>query len=287
MVNFNNIFNDKLNSLSFKDSFFNSFNIIDIPTNRFNYIDSGYNSVFDSAELKVLFFKVVSVCIEGKNTKSVSIDKYFLFLGDDIELFKVVSYSGYNFDLSPVSLDLDFDSELAKINEIDLELKKDMSVSMIIDMIRRYLELTKCLGFAILDGSLDCRYAFENQLVSNAYIGFSKKSNFNKLLNKRGYIKLKENSVVAKLFDDAEHCFRIDYQGDINVVLSVLVDQSDNIFRGYPYGLILADKFAKVSEKEKEMLNMIMFLHSHDKQKFQSLLSQSNAHGIIDIINKK
>jgi len=273
--------------MDFKSFNVNDFSLVDIPLNTFYYVDSGYNYVFDSSELKILFFKVVNVCIKDKKS-SVDIDKYFLFLGDNIDLYKVDSYNNHNFELSRIDLNLDFDSELAKINELNLELKKDMSNSMIIDMVRRYLELNKAKdGFNILDGSLDIRYAFEKSLVEKFKIGFSKKSNFNKMISKQGYVKLKENSVIAKLFDNSEYCFRIDYKDDLNLVLSILVDQSDNIFKGYPYGLILADKFAKVSSSEKEMLNMMMFILSNNKEKFFALMSQSNAHDIIDIINRK
>ena len=57
---------------------------------------------------------------------------------------------------------------------------------------------------------------------------------------------------VVKLNENSKKCFRV--EGQINdEVLSLLVENSkDPTFIGYPYGLIEADKFARVSNEEKD-----------------------------------
>ena len=114
-------------------------------------------------------------------------------------------------------------------------------------------------------------------------------------MNDKGYsiiTSLKDQNILSlliKLKQDSKHCFRLDLfkEQNIDLALSVLEDQSDNIFQGYPYGLIMVDKLAKVSEQEKQLLNYISYLNCDDKAKFLNLIGQSEVHDIIDMINKK
>lgn len=60
---------------------------------------------------------------------------------------------------------------------------------------------------------------------------------------------------VAKLNDSSSHLFRVETADSLKEIVSALALQSNDLaFPGYPYGLVMADKFARVSEAETELL---------------------------------
>jgi NurA-like 5'-3' nuclease len=65
------------------------------------------------------------------------------------------------------------------------------------------------------------------------------------------------------------------------------LNSSDPVFPGYPYGLIDADQHARISEQERQMLNLRMtVLLEKDKNKkmINNSLNSMNAHSILDRI---
>ena len=58
-------------------------------------------------------------------------------------------------------------------------------------------------------------------------------------------------------------------------------NSQDALFLGYPYGLIVADKFARVSHEEKKSLKM-NFLLKADNREIAEYLSTTDAHDILD-----
>ena len=59
---------------------------------------------------------------------------------------------------------------------------------------------------------------------------------------------------------------------------------TDPIFIGYPYGLIEADKVARISNNEKESLKT-MFLIKLKSKNIEKYLNSANAHEILDRIS--
>lgn len=94
-----------------------------------------------------------------------------------------------------------------------------------------------------------------------------------------------------KLNKKSKHIFRFEVfkenKFDINEILSLLVENSkDPVFLGYPYGLINADRFARVSNKEKEYFRTaVMAKAGKDWQKIEQSLSSLNAHDVLDMIS--
>ena len=94
----------------------------------------------------------------------------------------------------------------------------------------------------------------------------------------------------VKLHDKSKHVFRFEilrkYEQNINDVLTLLKNNSkDPIFFGYPYALIEADKFARVSKKEKEILQLqLMTKFKKNLNDLAPYLSSLNAHEILDNI---
>ncbi len=92
------------------------------------------------------------------------------------------------------------------------------------------------------------------------------------------------NISFAKLRKESSHVFRIDVfdYKHLEKILPLLKENSkDPCFLGYPYGLIDADRFARITHKEREQLRL-MFM-SKGGNKFRNYLASIDAH---DSLNK-
>jgi len=100
----------------------------------------------------------------------------------------------------------------------------------------------------------------------------------------------KSEMYIVRLNSKSDYVFKFEIlkgsKYDINEILSLLKNNSsDPVFLGYPYGLIEADRFARVSNEEIEALRMKFIAKSGDKwKKIKSCLNASNAHSILDNI---
>ncbi|MBI2146708.1 hypothetical protein HYU22_05200 [Candidatus Woesearchaeota archaeon] len=82
-----------------------------------------------------------------------------------------------------------------------------------------------------------------------------------------------------KLHPQATHVFR--FQGNGGILPSLVANSSDPLFLGYPYGLIMADKLARVSNAERNSLRMSLLLRKENRE-IAEYLSTMNAHEILD-----
>ncbi len=98
----------------------------------------------------------------------------------------------------------------------------------------------------------------------------------------------KADMFFVKLNDKSKYVFRFEVhnKGDYNIaeILGILVKNSkDLMFPGYPYGLITADKFARVSNKEKEYYKSIFIAKMGRKsENIAKYVSSGDAHSILD-----
>lgn len=91
------------------------------------------------------------------------------------------------------------------------------------------------------------------------------------------FIKLHENSKYMFRFETYKN-----QEMDINNILNLLAKNSkDPVFLGYPYGLIEADRFARVSNDEKAYLRTILMAKMKGKWEGLNIL---NTHDILDSI---
>ena len=105
--------------------------------------------------------------------------------------------------------------------------------------------------------------------------------------------------IIAKLNSFAERVFRVEIQRDqyhklgrhgLNELVSLLSENSsDATFPGYPYGLVDADRFARVSFDELGYYHALL-MSEISKQgkasKFLSNLHSSDAHNILNLLVK-
>jgi len=102
-------------------------------------------------------------------------------------------------------------------------------------------------------------------------------------------INHKAEMFFVKLHGKSRHIFRLEIfnmqkakaEETINAMAGNCIDP---IFIGYPYGLVEADKIARVSHQEREMLKT-MFLIKLKNRNIEKYLSSANAHEILDRIS--
>ncbi len=100
----------------------------------------------------------------------------------------------------------------------------------------------------------------------------------------------KAEMCFVKLHEKSRHIFRFEIhkeqKGKIKGVISLLANNcKDPTFLGYPYGLIEADRNARISNQEKNMLlTLFSTKFGKDWEKIKDSLSNADAHEILDNI---
>ncbi|MEA3514120.1 MAG: hypothetical protein U9R34_01440 [Nanoarchaeota archaeon] len=95
---------------------------------------------------------------------------------------------------------------------------------------------------------------------------------------------------TIKLDRKSKYCFKLEVYNkieyDIRDVAGLLkLNSSDPVFLGYPYGLIVADRFARVSNSEVEYIGMkLKTTAGKDWKEIEESLHSIDAHGILDNI---
>lgn len=99
----------------------------------------------------------------------------------------------------------------------------------------------------------------------------------------------KHNAVVSfvRLHPATKHMFRFEIaakqkESSLDVAAWLAGISHDAAFLGYPYGLVVADQLARVSNKEKEYCQTLFLSHAGEKEFATTAL---NAHEILDKIN--
>ena len=96
---------------------------------------------------------------------------------------------------------------------------------------------------------------------------------------------------IVKLNKSSKYIFKLEafnqIQFNIEDILNILrCNSKDPVFLGYPYGLIEADKFARISNRETEHIKTIFLAKiGKDSQKIAQYLNTLNTHTILDSIS--
>ena len=172
-------------------------------------------------------------------------------------------------------------------------------ITKVANIARRFAELKLATqiksDFIILDGTLEKTFNQEEKYLTllpfNVSVLAKTSSLFTTLgnspvvlLNKIGpqgcwcYF-VNDTTAFVKLHSQARHVFR--FEGNKEILPLLLENSSDALFLGYPYGLIFADKVARVSDEEKQALRM-KFLLCKENREIVDYLQATNAHSILD-----
>jgi len=174
----------------------------------------------------------------------------------------------------------------------------------------------------VLDGSLQCTFTNENKYMEELFENASKNkvivsglskttslmtdkgNSVTNALNKYGVkgkwfyhpvvdISSKDHKAdmsFVKMHERSKHIFRYEVykeqKNHLNHAVSLLsANCKDPVFIGYPYGLIEADKNARVSNNEREMMRTFFSVKfGKDWEKIKETLTSLDAHEILDKI---
>ena len=174
----------------------------------------------------------------------------------------------------------------------------------------------------VLDGSLQCTFTNEKKYFEELYkksieknitiCGLSKTTtlmtdkgnSISNALNKYNVegkwlynpvVEIKSNAHKAemafiKLHEKSKYIFRFEIYKEqkekiIDVISLLASNCKDPVFLGYPYGLIEADKNARISNRERDMLlTLFSAKFGKDWEKIKESLSNVDAHDILDKI---
>jgi len=101
----------------------------------------------------------------------------------------------------------------------------------------------------------------------------------------------KADLLITKLHKSSRYVFKLEIfketNKDTNQILSTIKNNSkDPVFLGYPYGLIEADQFARVTNNEKDYIKtMFLTKVGKDNKKIAHYLNTLNTHNILDSIS--
>lgn len=258
-----------------------------------SFVDGGNLELIKSPSFSVFFNRIYySTYRLNKRVKSKRIE-FYTFIYATVSDKKII----YNAECFGNDMKFSFDSD-------DRTIASSLAradISLIGNVIRRFSELKLASeiesDYIIIDGSLEKKYTNEERflemLKNRNVFGLSKS---NDILTEKGSsagaavflskkdcfaYKICNNNYFLKLHDKSKYVFRLESSNDkeINEIASLLKENSkDIIFPGYPYGLIEADKFARVTENERKSLKMQMLIMLGDK--ITPYINNSNAHDL-------
>ena len=90
---------------------------------------------------------------------------------------------------------------------------------------------------------------------------------------------------LVKLHAASDYVFRFEARGESELLPALAAQSGDPVFLGYPYGLIWADRMARVSNQEAAMLKTQFFTKlGADAKRIRKYLNAANAHEVLDSI---
>ena len=263
-----------------------NFSTIDVSNGMsIAYIDGGQANVLTAANFCLSFLRIVGVVFKD-NLKVKEYRKEFYLLVTvkenqfQTKLFGDKIIEEFSIDSKDTSIRVGNDTA---------------SITSVVGIARRCAELSLAReiesDYKVLDGTLEVKYAEEKKYFSAGLSSLAKSSTLCTssgnspvvLLNKLGpnaiwkYF-LNQKTSFVKLNDNAKHVFR--FEG-VDCLPYLVENCKDALFLGYPYGLLLADKLARISNEEKNSLKMKFLLDTKNKEIAEYLFTQ-NAHNILD-----
>lgn len=261
------------------------------------FIDGGQAQILSAGNFSLGFIRVAGVIFkDNKKFKD-----YFA------EFFIYTTAKYYNNDLiyeskvfSEKELFINTDDLTISSNDEAIKTGPERApISKVLGMARRFTELALAAkidaDYILLDGTLEPTYPNEEKYLEKLagnVSALAKSSNLfttsgnspSILLNRMGPLgcwkyQIEKNNSFVKLNERAKHIFR--FGGNCEILLHLIENSKDAIFLGYPYGLIVADKLARVSNSEKHSLKMRFLLQKENKI-ITDYLSTTNAHDILD-----
>lgn len=280
------------------------------------FIDGGNMEIFKSPSLSVFFNRIYYVIYDSKRkAKNRIFEFYSLF--NSVKKKDCIIYSSEYFFLRD-ALDLkkyEFDSFDKTISVSGTRAQ----ISALGDVIRRFSEIKATCGIdrdcvVVLDGTFEAKYTYEPELLQelkeskNILCAISKTTSLltengnslaghlNNMAESESWVyyagkindKLHSSDLYFMKFHKSEYIFRLEIDNlngaDLMEIISLISENcTDPVFPGYPYGLMQADMFARVSKKEAKDLQLKMLIKlGKDFEKVKPLIRSMDAHSVLD-----
>jgi len=257
------------------------------------YIDGGQAELISGGNLCLSFIRISAQILQG--TKRISSQKQQFYL-----LTTAVYKQGDIWYESKIFGDSLVNEEDLLICSNDSSLKSGQErgpIGKVANMARRFAELRLAsqvkADYVLLDGTLEPTFKNEEKYFSSNVSALAKTCSLFTTCGNNPVLLLQrlspyqqswvyfvtDKTYFVKLHPKAKHLFR--FEGSPEILLHLMRSSSDPLFLGYPYGLILADKMARISNNEQNSLKMNILLRDENKE-IVSYLNSMNAHEILD-----
>ncbi len=262
------------------------------------FVDGGQADLIAAGNFCLSFVRVAAVALQGEQKLKKILHEFYFFTNaryDGKEIF-------YDSIIFPVTGEKRIEEKDLLISSTDSSIRRGRERAPIIavsTMARRFAELQLAAAveadYVLLDGTLEPTLKNEEKylaplppsvcaLAKTCSLFTTSGNNPIVLLNKIGgrgcwQYYLEGKTYFVKLHEKAKYVFR--FEGDPEILPYLLNNSRDALFLGYPYGLILADQLARVSNEEKKSLRMNFLLRQENKEILE-YLNATNAHEILD-----
>ncbi len=276
---------------------------------RFAFVDGGNSPLLQSPSFTAGIIRTAVITMRYEKTIST-----------DINTFAAFAYKKKDNNAALKTFSLPTTGHLPEtIAENIGKSRLDMETSELLSLMRRMSEIETCIDLAksldegdiiVLDGALDCMHKPEKEMMQELIktcvdnniliIAVAKTTTIVKkgdtITARLSYIKedsgpwytIIDGRFYAKLHKRSGHIFRIGFAEeqiediDLAKVMGMLYFYSRDIaFPGYPYGLLKADRFARVSDEESEMLRTKLLMAGLEKE-ISPYIRSVDAHNILD-----
>ncbi len=288
------------------------------------FVDGGSLEIIKTPSVSLFFNRIYYTNYSKNKRQENKIFEFYTLITAKSEAEKIVFKTETFFIKNKLNLKEhffdSFDRKLiqgnrrAEISIVGNILRRLAEIETINEINKTYAE-----SIIILDGSLEAVYPYEEELLEeivkntqNTICGLSKTTtlftsggktltaHLSSQTEKEKWIyefaKRHEKTHNADIFflkthPKSNYIFRIDINNqkpyNKEEIFSLIEENSkDPVFLGYPFGLVEADRFARVSHKEKEALELqIKILFGKEYEKLKKHMLTKNAHEILDSIS--
>lgn len=300
-------------------------NYHEIPQNAqdmtVTFIDGGNAEILTSSHFSLSFIRVVAITFTETRKKHTEKTEFYLLTTSKNQ--EEIKYTSRIFPVTGTIFPQESELSLSSVDETLRHGTRRATPSSLAGVARRFSELLlaqhllehKKNDVVVLDGNLQATYTNESAYLQQIEqlakqkkkkvisIGktttlFANTGNtFASLLynNKKGawyYYPVGKTEkgpeiYFAKLHPLSKHVFMLESFDQITdeIMSSLKLHASDPVFLGYPYGLVEADRAARVSNQEATYLKTKIISLLGNPQQLEHLLSTQNAHSILDSLS--
>jgi hypothetical protein len=294
-----------------------------ISGNKIAFIDGGQAELLKSADFSLQFIRAAAVIYANNKKISSFLNEFFLLVyaeGADKQIYyKTEIFQAKGTAIESFSMH-SFDSSIKEGNE-RAEISKIGSIARRFAELKLAKEVAGKLDkndVIVLDGSLKCTVKGENERMQEIAESTGKKgiilssvAKTSRILSETGDCPIsqlnlagekkewhynigKETNYIieaVKLNKSSSYVFEFNILNEqkeqMDNVLGILASNSnDAVFPGYPYGLIMADKLARVSNSEKDyLLTLLKAKFGRRWKDVEASLNVMNGHDVLDRIS--